>query len=174
VIVSAQPVGERDDAAGAGDGAEGVEPAGAAFVVEEHLGAGQHREPDREVDQQHPSPRQGAGEQPAEQDTGGDAECGHRPVHPHRLVAELPGREGGRDQGQRVRCGQGGADALDAAGADQQLAVGGEAAEHRGGGEHDHADAQHAAAAVQVADPATEEQQPAEGEHVGVDHPRQG
>ena len=50
---------------------------------------------------------------------------------------------------------------------------GGEPADQRGGGEQQQPGDEHLAAAEQVPGPAAEQQQPAEGQRVGVDHPFQ-
>ena len=66
-----------------------------------------------------------------------------------------------------------GAGALDRAGRQQPGLGGGEPAGQRGGGEQQQPGDEHLAAAEQVPGPAAEQQQPAEGQRVGVDHPFQ-
>ena len=62
-------------------------------------------------------------------------------------------------------------EALDGPRGDQGALRLGEAADQAGGGEQEEAGDEHAAAAEQVGQAATEEQEAAEGEHVGVDDP---
>ena len=77
------------------------------------------------------------------------------------------------DQGERGRRDDRGTDALDSARGQQPGLAGGESAEQRSGGEQDDAGDEDPPAAKDVAGPATEQQQAAEGQGVGVDHPLQ-
>src|ERR1041385_8560892 len=79
-----------------------------------------------------------------------------------------PGSERQADGGD-----DGGADALHGAGGDEHALRRGEAARQRGQGEQRDAGEEHAARAVQVAEAAAQQEAAAEGQHVGVDHPRQ-
>jgi hypothetical protein len=71
------------------------------------------------------------------------------------------------DHGRRHRA----ADALDEARADQHLLVLREPAQQRRGGEHRQAGEEHVPAADQVAEPPSQQEQPAEGDQVRVDDP---
>ena len=83
-------------------------------------------------------------------------------------LAEL-GDDQREDHGRRDRA----AEALDEARRDQLGLRLGEAAERRGGGEDDKAGEEDALATDQVADAAGEEEEGAEGDHVGVEDPRE-
>ena len=81
-------------------------------------------------------------------------------------IGERGGQDGqgrrGEDRGERT---------LQGAGADEELEALRRAAEGGGDGEADEADEEHAAATEHVGEPAAEQQQAAEGEGVGGDHP---
>jgi hypothetical protein len=77
----------------------------------------------------------------------------------------------GGDQAQARRGQGGGTDALQDAGRDQQPGILGQAASQAGRGKDHQAGLEHALAAEQVASPGREEQEPAEGDQVGIDHP---
>ena len=128
---------------------------------------------DRHVDEQHPAPGQVGGQQAAGHQADRGAADAHRGVDAHRPVARRPLREGGGDQGQRGRGDDRGADALHRAGGEQPGLRGGEPAEQRGQREQDHPGDEHPPASEDVAGPAAEQQQAAEGQGVGVDHPLQ-
>ena len=91
-----------------------------------------------------------------------------------RAVARLPDRVCRRDERQPGRRGDRGAGALHSAGDDQRDPVGGQAAHQRGDREHADAGQERALVADRVADAAAEQQQPAEGQHVGGDDPALG
>ena len=78
------------------------------------------------------------------------------------------------EEGEHARCGERRADALEGTGRDELAGRLGEAAERRGDGEDREAGLEGAQATEDVAQSAAEEQQAAEGEGVGVEHPRQG
>ncbi len=78
-----------------------------------------------------------------------------------------------REQGQRRRRGEGGADALEGPGGQQHPAGGGQAADQGADREQGDADEEDAAPAEEVTGPGPEEEQAAEGEDVGVEHPGQ-
>ena len=86
-------------------------------------------------------------------------------------VAFAAGGERDGQQRERGRRQQRGADALYGADRDEHAGGGREPAGQRGGREQAEAGEEHAAAAEQVARPAAEEQEAAEGERVGVHHP---
>jgi hypothetical protein len=166
-------VSEREDASGSGSCAEGVEAAGAAAGVDERAGTGEDGDAEGDVDEEDPAPAPPAGEDAAEQHAADDPERGHRAVDGHGLVARLAGGERGGDQRQGVGGGERGADAFNQPPGDQQFVVRRQAVEQRREREHDDARAQHAASPVQVAGTTAEQQQAAEGQHVGGDDPRQ-
>lgn len=97
----------------------------------------------------------------------------HRGEDAERLVAFRPFLEVGGDQREGGRRADRAADALQGACGQQHAAVLRESAEQRGEAEEQGADDEHPAAAEDVARPAAEQQQPAEGEGVRVDDPGQ-
>jgi len=92
---------------------------------------------------------------------------------PNARGARRPLGEGGGDQRQRGRGDQRAAGALHRAGREQKGLAVGEPAGQGGGGEQQQPGDEHLAAAEPVPGPAAEQQQPAEGQRVGVDHPFQ-
>jgi hypothetical protein len=88
-----------------------------------------------------------------------------------RLLARL--LEHRHDHAQDHGGRHGAADALDEARADQHRLALGQAADHRRDGEDREAEQEDAPPADQVAEPAGQQQQSAEGDQVGVDHPRE-
>ena len=135
--------------------------------------AGRRGDTDRDVDEQHPAPAQPAGEDPAEQHAGGAAGARHRAPDPERTVALGALRERGRDDRQRRRRDDRGAEALHRAGGDQPSLGLGDPAGERGQREQHQADHEHPPAPEQVGQPAAEQQEAAEGQRVGVHHPGQ-
>jgi hypothetical protein len=132
-------------------------------------GRGQQRQ--RQVDEEHAAPAERLGEHPAEQRAEAEPTGARRRPDAERAVPARALRERRVDEGQR-RGEQGGrADALDDPSADQRLRRGGEAAERRSRGEQDDAGEEQAAPAQQVAQPAGEQQQAAEGDRIAADHP---
>ena len=102
--------------------------------------------------------------------------CRRRPTRTCRRSSRWrapPVRELGGDDGEDDRRAHGAAEALDEAGGDEQVPRLGEAAQRRGDREEHEADEEHAPAADQVAQPAGDEQEAAEGDQVGVDDPGQ-
>ncbi len=141
-----------------------------------HEGQGQGRaqQAERQVDQEHPAPAQGADQQAADHRSGGDRHpAGRRPpAHgpgPRLVVA---GRGVG-DQGQGRRHQQGGRRALDGARQDQLQGVAGQAAGGRGQGEQHQARQEGPARSEPVAQRARRQQQRRQQQGVGVDHPLQ-
>jgi hypothetical protein len=135
---------------------------------------GEHQQADRHVDEQRPAPGGVAGERAAEQQPEGPAGRGHRAEQCERPVAGGRGLGRGGDQREHVGRRDGRADALQRAGADQQAGGRGEPAEERAEGEDRDPGEEGTTTAEHVTDPAAEQQQPAEGERVGVEHPGEG
>ncbi len=134
----------------------------------------QHDDAERDVDQQRPAPRGVAGQHAAEQQADRGAGRGDRAEQGERLVAGGRVRCRGGEQRQHARGRNGGADALERPGRDQQLGGGGQPTEEGGRGEHGQAGHERATTTEDVAEAAAEEQQSAEGQGVAVQHPRQG
>ncbi len=136
---------------------------------------GQHRrhDADREVDEEDPVPIDRLRDHTPEQQADRRAGRGHEAEHADRL-GPLPGLgEHRHDHSQDHGRGQRAADALDEPRDDQHgLALGG-AAQRRGGDEHREAGQEDVAASDQIPEPAGKEEQAAEGDQVGVDHPRE-
>ena len=128
-------------------------------------------EADRHVHPEDPFPAEALGEDAAEEDADGAAGAGDGPPGPERLVALGTLPEGDGDDRERRRRDDRGAEPLDGAGDDELDVVLGEAAGQRGEREEDQAGHEDAAAAEQVGEPAAEQQEAAEREHVGVDDP---
>ena len=133
---------------------------------------GRHR--DQDVHVQAPAPGEVLGEDAAEQQADGGAGDGDAAVEAEGFAALVGVGEGGGQQRERRRGEDRAEGALQGAGADQDREAGGEAAERGGAGEPDQADDEDALAAEEVADPAAEQQQAAEGERVGGDDPLAG
>ena len=127
----------------------------------------------RDVDPEDPLPAEPVGEDAAEQHAGGAAEPGDRAPDAERLVAlgAVP-EDRGDDRERRGRDDRR-AQALGGAGRDQLPLGGREAGGERGDRDHDQAGHEDAPAPEQVGRPAAEQQEAAEGEHVGVHDPRQ-
>jgi hypothetical protein len=171
---------DREDAEHQGEGHEGGAGEVGAFLQPDALGvvdqaqrqpADQH--PDRQVDDEDEVPGDRLGEDAAEQQADRAARRGDEAVDADRFrllgaVGEHP-----HDHRQDHRRGERPADSLDEAGADQHALVGRGGAESRGDREDGEADDEDAALAEQVTEPARQEQEAAEGNQVGVDHPGQ-
>ena len=169
-----QAVDQGGEPAGRGDRAGQVEPAPLPRRLAQHPRRGQgRRQPDGHVDEQHPPPGGVGGQQASGDQADGAAGDAHRGVHAHRPVPGRALREGGRDQRERGRRDRRGACALDGAGREQPRLGGGEPARQRSRREQQQPGYEHLAAAEQVPGPAGQQQQPAEGQRVGVDHPFQ-
>ncbi len=130
---------------------------------------GDHGE--RDVDEEGPAPVHVLGQQTAEDQTDRTATTGDGAVDAERLGALLGLGEHDRQQRERGRGEQGAEDTLEGAGAEQHRGVGGGAAERGGQCEAGQTDDEGALAPPQVGHPATEQQQPAEGQRVRGDHP---
>ena len=138
---------------------------------DQHRGQERRGDPDGNVYEQHRAPAQRAGQHATEEDAGGGARAGDRTPDRERPVALGPLTEGGGDERERRRSHERRAEPLDRAGGDQPRGALREAAGERGEREHPEADREHASAAEEVGDPPAEEQEAAEGQNVGVDHP---
>ena len=153
-----------------------------AREVERHLGSAalrqaagrQHgcRQADGHVDPEDPVPVQRLDDQPAEQRPERHAKAGDRRPQSERGRASLR-REGGREQRQRERHEQRGAQSLDGACDDELGEVVGEGAGGRGGREHEQSHDEHAPAAIAIAERGAGEDEDGEDEDVGVDDPLQ-
>ena len=132
----------------------------------------EHGEPDRHVDEQRPAPRAEVGDGAAEQQPQRHAARGDRAEERERPVAgRLVGGAGG-EQGEHAGCGHRGADALQARGrrrASRGSARGRRAREARVKTARPISNMRRRP--KHVAEPAAEQQQAAEGEGVGVQHP---
>ena len=106
--------------------------------------------PDGDIDEEDPPPRQVLGQDPAEQGSGRAAAGGHRAPHPERLGPGPLIAEGDGEDGQCGRREHGGAHPLEAAGGDQRGLVRGEAAQQAGHGEQPEAEEEDEPAAEQV------------------------
>ena len=171
---------DRQQGARAGDRTGDVEPAGVALgLVEEAGGEERRRQTDRNDDEERVAPaleaqdRVEAGEPAAEDEADGGTHTRHGGVDRERAVALLAGGERGGDQGERGGRGHRGAEALEGPGRQQHGLVLGEAADERGECEDQHAHHEDQPAAVEVGQPATQEQEPPEGQGVAGDDPLQ-
>ena len=128
---------------------------------------------DRDVDEEDPLPRERIREHAAEQDARGGTEAADRAPDAEGDVP-LPAfgerRHQDRERGGRDR---GRAEALDRPGADQRGLRPGEPAEQRAEGEDHEPGHEDAAASEDVRRAAAEQQEAAEHERVGGDHPLQ-
>ena len=134
----------------------------------------EHDEAERHVDEERPAPRADVGEQAAEDEADGGAARGDGAEEGEGAVAGGVVGSARGEQGQHARGGERRADALQGAGGDELTGRLGEPAERGGDGEDRQPDLEGTQAPEDVSEPAAEEQQPAEGEGVGVEHPRQG
>ena len=157
-----------------GDRAAEVERRPRAAALLEHACDQRHgHEAERHVDEEDGSPAERLGEHAAEHPArGAAARCRRRP--PRDRAPPLGGLgERDRQQGQRGRGGERGADALHAAAGDEHGRGGRQPAGERRRAEQRQAEREQAATAEQVARTARRHEQPAEGERVGADHPLQ-
>ena len=138
-----QTVDERGEADDRGDGARDVERAAAVLGLgEDALREERDEDADRQVDEEVPAPVD-LGQRATEDEADGRSGAGHGGEDTHRLVALLAGREGRRDERERVGGGEGATEALDAAG-DEHLRLGlGDARDERGEREERHAPDEH-------------------------------
>ena len=167
-----EAVDQQRQAGRAGHHAGDVEAAPQpAAAHQRHRGQRGDDEADRRVDEEDPAPRHVGGQDPAEQQADGAAGAGHARPDAERPVARRAHRERRGDQSEGRRGCERGPGALHGARRQQPPARGGEAADQRGQGEQQDAGHEDAPAAVDVAQPAAEQQQAAEGERVGGDDP---
>lgn len=168
---------QQQQGAGTGDRAGHVVPGpatlGRGLTGEQADREDQRQQGDRDGHQERPAPA-GRGEQAAEHQAEREAAGAAGGVDAERAVAGRALGEGGGDDGQAGRRGEGGADPLEEAGADQQSAVVHQAAEQGGAGEHGECDQEDPPASEQVGRASAEQQQAAVAEHVAADHPLQG
>jgi hypothetical protein len=137
------------------------------------FGDGDDRDPYRDVDQEGQPPghhRERATEHQAEH----RADALHGGRHRHRAVPGVAGGVRRRDERQAGGRGHRGPGPLHRAGHDQGGRVGGHAADQGCDGEHPDAADERPFLADGIPEPAAEQQQTAEGEHVGGDHPALG
>ena len=167
---STRPGQARDE----GDGPEQVEAAVGVRLgelAEDEAAPQRPGEPERDVEPEHPLPRdrheRAAEHRPEDEADGGD----HR-VGPHRQ-AELLAREGVGDQRGGVGEQERAADALEDPPQQQLGPAAREAGAERGEGEDDEAADVGLLAPEQVGQPARRQHQHGRGDHVGEDHPHE-
>ena len=150
-------------------------PAAAAGNVRHHPGRqSDDGQGDGDVQVEHPRPRRVLGEDPAEEHPGGPAGWCSRAVQREGLGELLAvAGEQHHQQGQRGRRDESGTGALDGAAGELDGGVAGGTGDNRPGEQDGPAGDEHLAGAEQVGQAAAEQQQPAERDHVGVEHPRQ-
>ena len=136
-------------------------------------GEEQHGDADRHVHQEDPVPAEQPGQHAAEQHAD-RAAAGHDEAEEAHRLRPLAGLgEQAHDQRQGHRRHRGAAEALDRAADDQQARAGRQAAGDELRVKATTPPRKTPLVAVQVAEPARQQQEAAEGEHVGVDHPGQ-
>ena len=131
-----------------------------------------HHRRQRQVDEEHQPPGHRVDQPPAKKRTysgGHAAEAGPRADGGHPVILG----EGGLQDGQAARGQQRPADALQGARRDQHPDVRRHPAQQRRDGEPHGADDEHLPPPVAVPERAAEQQQPGQGERVGVHHPLQ-
>ena len=154
--------------------ADQVEPPGVARgLVEGQAADHQQGQPDRDVDEEDPAPRHPLGQRAAREQADGGAADRDGGEPPQRASALRRLGEPPDEQGQHRRCCERSPDPLDRAGGEQLAGGLREAAEDRGQDETADPGEQNATPPEQVAGAGTEQQEPTEGERVGVDHPGQ-
>ena len=150
-----------------------VSEAEPAVGPDQRLAERERGKADREVDEEDPVPAQRLGEQAAGEEPERAPGDRHEDVGAHRAGSVGDLRELGDDdrEDHRRLCGR--ADALEEAGRDQHPLRRGDAAQERRDREDDHPSEEHALSPGQVAEPAGQEQQAAEGHEERVDDPGQ-
>ena len=126
---------------------------------------------DGDVDEEDPVPAQDVGQDAAEQHADRPAAGQHEAEDAHRLRALGGLGEQHHDQRERDGRDHRAAEALHRAGDDQDFLGAGQPAGERRHREDDDAGHEQAPVPEQVAEPAAEQQEPAEREQVGVHHP---
>ena len=124
-----------------------------------------------DVDPEDPRPAEVLGQDSAEEHTGRRAGAAERAPDPERLVPLRAFLEGGGHDRERRRRDDRCAEALDCARADQDAGAVGEAANERGEREQRQADQEDPFAPEQVGHPPAEQEEAAERDRVGGDHP---
>ena len=147
--------------------------ADAHVTIDEPHGQERGGDADRQVDEEDPVPVDRLGDHAAEEQPDRRSRGGDEAVDADRLRALARLREHRDDHPQDHGRGQRAADALDEARAHQNRLALGEPAERRGCDEDRQADHEDAPPADEIAQPAREEEEAAEGDQVGVDHPRE-
>ena len=128
-------------------------------------------DPDRDVDEEDPVPVEHVGEDPAEEDADRAAAGGDEAEHAHRLRALAGLGEQHHHQRETDRGDHRAAEPLHRARDDERALRGREAAGERGDGEERDPDQEQPPVAEQVAEAAAEQEEPAEGQQVGVHDP---
>ena len=170
-----QPVGDPGQRAADGQRAGDVESrhrTGRLGLRHVLSGDGYHHRGQRQVDEEHQPPGHRVDQPPAKKRAYGGghaAEARPRADGGHPVILG----EGGLQDGQAARGQQRPADALQGARRDQHPGARRHPAQQRRGGEPDDADHEHLAPAVAVPERAAEQQQPGQGQRVGVDDPLQ-
>ncbi len=144
-----------------------------AALAQEHGRQRERGQAEGDVDEEDPFPAGAVDERAADQPRRGGADAAEPAPDPERLVALGALGEGRGDDRQRGRGHDRGADALDHAGRKQRRRRPGEPAHERRGREEQDTGHEHAPAPEQVGRPSSEQQQAAEGERVGAQHPLQ-
>ena len=167
-------VDERHQPAGDADRPEHVEGSMRGLVP--RLGQiaqrrDEHDDPDRDVDEEDPWPRDQLRDRSAEDQPDRAPSDRDRRPHPERLGPVGPLLEGRRDDRERGRRDERGAEPLERTRADQHPGARREAVEQRCRREHDEPEQEEALAPEQVAHAPAEQQETAEDEGVGVDDP---
>ena len=152
------------------EAATGLAP---ASVGHDRVGDDRGGDADRRVDQQHPSPADRLGDDPAEQRAGGATEAVHRRPEADRPMQLGPGRERRGDDGQRGGGHERAAEALHSASHDQHLPVHRRATDERGDREQDQGGHEHPPLPELVGGPAAQHQEAGERDRIRVDHPLQ-
>jgi len=167
---------DRQQRGGDERGARGVEAGALAARPVRGQQAARERQdgqPDRDVDEEDPAPPRDLGQGAARDEAGRGAEPEQRGPDAERAGALAALGERRHEDRQGGGGQQRGAEALQPARADEQLGASGGRAAGREQGEHGHAGDEHAPAAEDVGGAAAQQQEAAEHEQVGVDHPGQ-
>ena len=156
-----------------GDGPATVEPAWAPEAGREDAAAGhEHDDRDGHIDEEHPAPVEAGGQDAAKEDPGGPAgrRCG---AIEREGLGQFPGvvREEGHQHGERGRSDERRTDALEGAACEEYRFGGRQAGDQRGAAKDGEAGHEDATGAIQVGKSATEQEEAAERDDVGVEDP---
>ena len=132
----------------------------------------QQRNADRDVDEEDQAPRD-LDQQASEHRAGREARRDDCPVGAQRTAALLLARVAGDQQGQARGSEHRRADPLHHPRGDQQAGLDGESPGDARHDEHDQADPVEPGPAVHIGEPATQQQEPAEGDRIRADQPLQ-